>query len=766
MAKYLSILLIGFIFHTFIFEPGALSASTFKLASVSVEGNNRLSDEAIVNYSRLVSGSNISSEDLNFAYTKVLDTGLFKNVEFKQNNRNLLILVEEFPTVNEISFEGNKKFTDEKLLSFLTIKPRFVFTPKSLDVDLKSIQGLYRNSGRISARIQPRVIELPDNRINLIFEIYEGSIVEIERIGFVGNRVFKDSRLRRVLESKQAGSLRLFVGRDILINDRIELDKKLLRDFYKSRGFADFSILDVNAELSEEKDAFFIIYNIKEGPQFTIGEIKLSASNTKIPTADFKKSIDLKTGEVFSAEAIEIEAKKIEERIKRLGFEFIRVKVKPLRDILTLTMDLEFVFESGERIFIERIDISGNTATYDRVIRRQFFLVEGDPFNPREIRAASERIRALGLFSDVSVNIKPGSSAEEVVLDIDVKEKPTGTLSFGAGYSSGSGIGGLLEYSEKNFLGRGQSLSLSLRATSGDQLYDVKFYEPMFLRNDLGFGTSFSIKDTSKQNADYDTANIQLKPFVTYPVGEKSKMRLEYAISQTELRNPGEIGDIITNEVNEGKVTSSSIGYMYSYDTRLFKLGPKSGFILNFGQNFSGLGGDKTSLKSTAKIVAQRDTLNEELKLTGVVEAGILSYTQGNSRVMDRFFLGSSKMRGFKPDGLGPRECLNKQCRSGDDDALGGERFAVIRLEAEFPLGLPEEYGLSGGLFYDIGNLWSLSQINDNVLYAEGAWRQTVGASIFWKTPIGPLRFNFTDTLQKEIYDKDESFDLTISTRF
>jgi outer membrane protein insertion porin family len=198
----------------------------------------------------------------------------------------------------------------------------------------------------------------------------------------------------------------------------------------------------------------------------------------------------------------------------------------------------------------------------------------------------------------------------------------------------------------------------------------------------------------------------------------------------------------------------------------LFKLGPKSGVIFNFGQSFSGLGGDKTSLKSSAKIVAQRDILNEELKLTGVLEGGILSYTRGESRVMDRFFLGSSKMRGFKPDGIGPRECPNKQCNSTDNDALGGERFAVMRLEAEFPLGLPDEYGLSGGLFYDIGNVWSLSQLNNNVLYEDGAWRQAIGAAIFWETPIGPLRFNFTDTLRKELYDKDESFDLTISTRF
>jgi outer membrane protein insertion porin family len=253
---------------------------------------------------------------------------------------------------------------------------------------------------------------------------------------------------------------------------------------------------------------------------------------------------------------------------------------------------------------------------------------------------------------------------------------------------------------------------------------------------------------------------------VTYPLSDKSKIQIEYSISQTELSNPGAVGALITAEVNEGKVTSSSIGYQYSHDTRLYSTGAKSGLLLNFGQNFSGLGGDKTSLKTTLKAAAETNTLNEELKLTAVLEAGILSYTSGNSRVLDRFFLGSNKMRGFEPDGIGPRECPNKQCNNSNDDALGGERFGVVRFEAEFPLGLPEEYGFSGGLYYDVGNVWSLNRVNNNVLYEEGVWRQVVGATIFWKTPIGPLRFNFSETLKKAVYDKDESFDLTISTRF
>ena len=766
MAKLISIFLISFFCQVFLFEPSAVIANTFKLGSISVEGNNRLSDEAILNYSRLNPNATISSEDLNSAYNKVLDTGLFKDVMFKQSGRNLTITVQEYPTVNEIFFEGNKKFTDEKLISFISTKSNFVFSPVSLEEDLTALQTVYKNSGRFSARVQPKVINLSNNRVDLIFEIYEGSVVEIEKINFVGNREFSDGRLRRVLSSKQAGLLRKIIMRDTLIDEKISLDKRLLVDFYRSRGFADFKINNVNTELSEEKDGFFITYNITEGPKFVVGEVNLRSNLKDILISDFKNFVTLTPGETYSPTLVQNGITKLEDTLQARGFEFIRVRPEVTRNINTLTLDLDLVFEKGERLFIERIDISGNVATLDRVLRRQFFIVEGDPFNPREIKAASDRIRALGLFSDTSVTTRPGSTNSQVVINAKVTEIPTGSLTFGAGYSSQAGLGALVEYGEKNFLGRGQSLSFAIKTGKDDQLYELSFFEPMFLRNDLGFGLNLSVKDTKKQNASYDTENVQLQPYVVYPLGDRSKIKIDYSISQTNLSNPGSVGSIITNEVNEGEVLSSSVGYVFSHDTRLYKTGSRNGVIFKLGQKFTGLGGDKTAMKTTMKVAAQRNAFKEDVKLTAEFESGLLTYTSGNSRVIDRFFLGSRKMRGFDAGGIGPRECLNRNCGASNNDALGGENFAVVRLEAEFPLGLPDEYGMTGGLFYDIGNLWSLKMSNNDVLYEDGSWRQAIGASIFWKTPIGPLRFNFSDVLKKEQYDRDESFDLTISTRF
>lgn len=766
MAKFLSIILVGLFFKILVFEPSTLIAENLSFSSISVEGNKRLSDEAIVNYSRLVTGSIISSEDLNDAYRKIVSTGLFKNVSFKQSNQKLVISVTEYPTVNEISFEGNKKFTDEKLSSFIETKSRFVLAPNTLENDVAELQKVYKNSGRILARIQPKVINLSDNRVNVVFEVYEGSVVEIETINFVGNRTFSDRKLRGVLRTKQASVFRKIIQKDNLIDERISLDKKLLTEFYKNRGFADFRINNVNAELSEERDGFFITYNITEGPQFSLGKIDFISAVKELNASNFTSFSNLKSGEVYSPTDVKSNISKLEENLQAVGFEFIRVRPTVIRNMSNLTIDLKFVFEQSDKLFIERIDISGNTATLDRVVRRQFFIVEGDPFNSREIKAAADRIRSLGLFSDSFVKVLPGSRESLVVIDVKVIEKPTGSLTFGAGYSSEAGLGGLIEYGEKNFLGRGQALSFAINTGKDDQLYELSFYEPMFLRNDLGLGINLSAKDTQRQNAAYDTDSLNFGPYIVFPVGEKSNLKFQYSLEKTNLSNPGDVGSIILNEVNEGSITSSSMGYVFSYDSRVFKNNSQNGFAFKLGQQFTGLGGDKTAFKTTMKAAAQSNTFKSDLKLSAEFEAGILTYTEGNSRVIDRFFLNSRKMRGFEPGGVGPRECLNGECGVSNNDALGGENFAVVRFEAEFPLGLPDEYGLTGGLFYDVGNLWSLRKINNDVLYEDGAWRQSIGASLFWRTPIGPLRFNFSDVLKKEVFDRDESFDLTISTRF
>ncbi|MGB1752249.1 MAG: outer membrane protein assembly factor BamA, partial [Paracoccaceae bacterium] len=629
--------------------------------------------------------------------------------------------------------------------------------------DRAVIAEAYANSGRLAAKVNPKFIRLSDNRVDLVFEIFEGGLVEIERISFVGNRAYSDRKLRSVLESKQAGLLRTFIQRDTFVEDRIEFDKQVLSDFYKSRGYADFRINSVNAEISQERDAYFITFNIREGQKFSVGQIDVTTDLSGIDTKAFARAGKVRTGQTYSPLAIENDITRMERFANQEGLEFLRITPRISRNDASLSLDVNYVIERGPRIFVERIDIEGNTATLDRVIRRQFRIVEGDPFNPSEIRASARRIRALGFFSNADVTSREGSNPEQVVVDVKVEEAPTGSLSFGASYSTAAGAGGLVEYSERNFLGRGQALSLKMTAGTGNQTYSFDFTEPAFLYNDLSLSLLTSYAETQRQFSQYNTSALKIRPQLSFPLSEQTRLGVRYQYAESKLSNVSlSTGAVIGEELALGNISESGLGYTLSFDSRRTGLDPDAGVLARIEQDFSGLGGDTTSLKTTGLISGEMKVLGEEVTLIGTIEGGMLSYSKGQSRVVDRFQLGSGIMRGFEPGGIGPREYDSV---NGVNDALGGDKFAAMRLEALFPIGLPEEYGITGGVFYDVGNLWGLEYDSADIQYEKGAWRQAAGVSIIWITPVGPFRFNFSRAIAKELLDTANDFELTLATR-
>jgi outer membrane protein insertion porin family len=638
-----------------------------------------------------------------------------------------------------------------------------VFSPSTAEADAARLTEAYAQQGRIAARVQPKVIRRSDNRVDLVFEVFEGGVSEVERIGFVGNQVFSDRRLRRVLETKQAGLVRAVVQSDTFIEDRIQFDRQVLRDFYQSRGYVDFRTTGVNTELSEERDAFFITFNVEEGQQFSFGEVTVSSDLAEVDPLVFEQALRLRSGRVYSPTDVETEIARLERLAIREGLNFVRVEPRVTRNDRDLTLDVEFLLTRGERVFVERIDIEGNTTTLDRVVRRQFRLVEGDPFNPRQIRESAERIRALGFFTTSNVEAREGSTPQQVVIDVDVEEAPTGSLSFGGSFSTNGGFGAAISFSERNFLGRGQRLSLGINTSEDTATYNVSFTEPAFLGRDVAYNFTVNYLETDNDSAEFDTVIGNFSTGFTFPVSENGRLNLRYGARYSEITNLSpEVGALINAEAERGELWDSFVGYRYSYDTRRTGLNPNAGVLLEFGQDFAGLGGDNTYVESTLRAIAQTRVLSDEVTLRATLEAGALSYSSGSSRVTDRFSLNSSRMRGFEGGGIGPREV-----GPGDvNDALGGNYFAVARFEAEFPLPLPEEYGVSGGVFYDIGSLWGLDETNDNVLYEDFTARQVIGVSLFWDTPLGPLRFNFSEALASEEFDETQSFDLTISTQF
>ena len=745
------------------FNAGAAKAQQYRFSSIDVVGNLRIESSTIRSYAGISTAQSLSAADLNAAYQSIASSGLFEEVEIVPNGARLVIKVKEFPTINRVAFEGNSRIKDEVLAGLVKSQTRKVFNPTEVEQDRAVIAEAYANSGRLAAKVNPKFIRLSDNRVDLVFEIFEGGLVEIERISFVGNRAYSDRKLRSVLETKQAGLLRTFIQRDTFVEDRIEFDKQVLSDFYKSRGYADFRINSVNAEISQERDAYFITFNIREGQKFTVGQIDVTTDLSGIDSKAFARAGKVRTGQTYSPLAIENDITRMERFANQEGLEFLRITPRISRNDASLSLDVNYVIERGPRIFVERIDIEGNTATLDRVIRRQFRIVEGDPFNPSEIRSSARRIRALGFFSNADVTSREGSNPEQVVVDVKVEEAPTGSLSFGASYSTAAGAGGLVEYSERNFLGRGQALSLKMTAGTGNQTYSFDFTEPAFLYNDLSLSILTSYAETQRQFSQYNTSALKIRPQLSFPLSEQTRLGVRYQYAESKLSNASlSTGAVIGEELALGNISESGLGYTLSFDSRRTGLDPDAGVLARIEQDFSGLGGDTTSLKTTGLISGEMKVLGEEVTLIGTIEGGMLSYSKGQSRVVDRFQLGSGIMRGFEPGGIGPREYDSV---NGVNDALGGDKFAAVRLEALFPIGLPEEYGITGGVFYDVGNLWGLEYDSADIQYEKGAWRQAAGVSIIWITPVGPFRFNFSRAIAKELLDTANDFELTLATR-
>ena len=481
---------------------------------------------------------------------------------------------------------------------------------------------------------------------------------------------------------------------------------------------------------------------------------------------EYQDAIKLKPGVIYSPLQVENAITRMENLSLKQGLDFVRIDPRITRNDRDLTLNVEFAIVRGPRIFVERIDIEGNTTTLDRVIRQQFRIVEGDPFNPREIRQSAERIRALGFFSSAEVNAREGNSPDQVIIDVDVEEQPTGSLSFGGSYSTNSGFGLTAQFKERNFLGRGQSLGFSFSTASEITDYGISFGEPAFLGRDLAAGFTLGYREYEPSDARFSNIVGEFTPTLSFPVSEFGRLDLNYSLKNVDMSiNSGEsiAGSLIDAEAARGDIWKSSVGYKYTYDTRNTGLDPNRGVLLEFGQDFGGLGGDYTFVKTGAKAVAETRVFHEEVTLRAVLEGGMLYSPDKDSRVDDRYITTARNIRGFDPYGIGPREY---QAGGVQDDALGGNYFAVARFEAEFPLGLADEIGIRGGLFYDVGSLWGLDQTSANVLYQDFSLRHVVGFSIFWDTVIGPLRFNFSKALKKEAFDREQNFDFTISTQF
>ncbi|MEM6660667.1 MAG: outer membrane protein assembly factor BamA [Pseudomonadota bacterium] len=744
--------------------PGlALAQAPAREQSVIVRGNRRIETETVLSYMSLREGQTVTAEDLNRAVRRLFDTGLFRDVQIIPGEDQLIVEVIENPSINKIAFEGNDALEDEDLEQIINLRSRLPFTVSSAEADAQAIIEVYRRTGRYGAEVEPVIIERSDNRVDLVFEITEGELTDVTRIDFVGNTVYSDGRLRGVIETAESGIFSAFFSSDVYDPDRLELDKELLRQFYFERGFADFTVLSATAELSPDRSGFFITFSVSEGEEYTFGQIssEITAKGVDVEALEAAVPTDLE-GEIYDASEVEEIANELTDLASQQGFAFVQVRPVPRKNASDRIIDITFSVIEGPKVFIERIEILGNNRTLDRVIRRNIDIVEGDAFDARKIRESRARIRALNFFSRVEIDREDGSAADRSVLKVRVKEKSTGSLSFGAGFSTSSGPIGSVTLSERNFLGRGQLVKAQINAAGETQIYDFEFQEPAFLDRDLAIGLRAFFIDDQSDEARVSVATLGLTPFVSFPLSADTRLELRYQGKRDDIQVSQFASPAL--RVDNGERFSSIFGYTVTHDKRNDALEPTDGYFLTWAQEFAGFGGDARYIRTSATAKAWTSLLDDEIVASLEADAGaVFGVLNDSPHYPERFALGGASLRGFATEGVGPRDRRTT-------DALGGNYRFATRLEVSFPLGLPEEFGTFGGFFVDAGTLFGLDSsrknlttpaIDDGLEFRVGA-----GALLFVSTPFGPLEMSFGVPLLKEDGDESEFFRLQVGTRF
>ena len=751
------ILFIVILLLSFSILPNKAHTQETLVSSINVDGNKRISSDTIVSLSKVQVGSAYSPTQLNSALQSIKKSSYFKTVDISIVNNILNINVIENPTINSISFEGNKTLSDINLNELITSKQRQTLLISQVEKDTDKIATAYADTGRISAIVTPKVIELSDNRVDLVFEITEGRITEVEKITFTGNRVFSDLRLKGVIATKQAGIFRRFIKSDTFVKDKLDYDIDLLRNFYINKGFIDFEVQS-SVELTREKDAFLINYNIKEGQKYIFSEIKFDTSKLNIDEKSLVKINRIKNGSKYDRRRVTKLIDEIDIYLAKNGFSFFEPVPVVSRNDENLTMDVEIQINETRKVFVERIEVEGNSTTLDEVIRLQFDFVEGDPFNRRKVLEAVDKIRGLGFFSNVETSTRNGSAPEKIIIEVKLTEKPTGSLGIGAGYNSSDGTVATFNVNERNFLGKGQTVKLDLSTSKIEKQTELGFEDPSFLGRNLLAGISFGQTSTTPSSVPLSTDKLYFEPKIGFPLSRDSKLTIEYSFDQEDVKlttASNLVSPLIRDDV--GKKNKSALIFIYSLDKTNSVVTPTAGYDFRIIQELNGLGGDISFSKTNLNFRTYRTILRDDIILSSNLSSGVI--VGSDASLMNRFTLGGDRLKGFRNQGIGPYD-------STYDTHLGGKMYTSLSLEASFPIGIPEEYGIYGGVFLDTGSLWGLDNTDSGRIDDSSEIRSALGFSIFWESAIGPLRFNWSSPIKKETNDVTENFRFTIDTRF
>jgi outer membrane protein insertion porin family len=724
---------------------------------IHVEGNQRIEPETIRSYLTFQRGEAYDSARVDSSLKSLFATGLFADVTIRREGGNVIVAVVENPVINRIAFENNKKLSDETLTSETTLRPRTIYTRTKIQNDVQRILTLYRRHGRFAATVEPKVIRLPQNRVDVVFEIDEGAPTAVQRIRFIGNKEYGDGKLRDVIRTKETRWYRFLSSDDTYDPDRLTLDRELLRQFYLSKGFADFRVLSSVAELTPDRNDFFVTFTIDEGARYRFGKIELESVLRGVTPKDVADVLEIEEGDWYNGKLLENSVGDLILHVSGMGHPFVDVRPRIDRDREKRVINVAFEIGEGPRMFVERIDIVGNVRTQDRVIRREFRLAEGDAFNAAKLKRSRERLKNLDYFEKLNVEQIPGSAPDKTILKTEVEEKSTGSISLGVGYSTTNGALSDVMLRERNLLGRGQDLRLGGRVAQRGTQVDLSFTEPAFLDRELSAGIDLfhvtrDLQDISGYKFQATGGGVRFGYLIT----ERLSQGWRYTLRSAEQQNfRAGISPLILAE--DRTFVSSEVGHSLGYDRLDNTINPTSGYFIRMNNDVAGLGGDVFHLRNRltgGKYFPLADDWVLGLRATG---GYITAYNDKKVRVNDRFSVGGDDIRGFRTGGIGPRD--------NTGDSLGGEWMYTGTAEVLFPLGLPPEFGIKGKMFTDMGSSGKIDPTRATV-QDTGSLRASVGAGINWVSPFGPIGIDFGIPVLKESFDKTELVRVNFGTRF
>lgn len=748
----------------------AASAGIFTLSAIAqqsgatineirVVGTKRIDPSTVNSYVQIQPGDTYDSARIDASLKALFNTGLFADVTLRREGDALIIQVVENPIINRIAFEGNRRLDDEILDAEVTLRPRVVYTRTKVQNDVKRLLDIYRRSGRFGATVEPKVIQLPENRVDLVFEIDEGPSTGIRAINFIGNRQFSDGSLRDVIQTDESAFWRFLTSNDTYDPDRLSFDRELLRRFYLSEGHADFRVVSAIAELTEDREDFVITFTVEEGPEYSFGKVAVTSRLREIEPSELESLIVGVEGEQYNADEVEETVQSLTANLGARGFAFVDVRPRVNRDREQRTLDVTYEISEGPRVFVERIDISGNVRTLDEVIRREFTIAEGDAFNTAKLRATRQRLNNLGFFSRVDITNDPGEAPDRTVINVAVEEQSTGELSIGAGFSSTSGPLGDIAIRERNLLGRGQDLRLGLSLGTEQQRIDLSFTEPYFLDRNLAAGFDVFIRTTDlsdESSFEEDQQGFGLR--MGYQLEPKLRHTVRYTLSRQNIDDV----EVTASEVvkaQAGSHLTSSVTNEFFLDRLNRRFNPTDGYFGSYSVELAGFGGAEKFVRNKLSSGIYTPLFGSSVIASLTGELGhIFTFDDDTVKLTNRFYLGGSSLRGFDNAGVGPRDLLT-------DDAIGGHQFYAGTAELTFPFGLPEEFDIRGSVFSDFGSAWGVDDPFPN-LTDDTTTRVSLGVGIGWVSPFGPLRIDFASAVLKEDYDKTQLFSFNFGTRF